>query len=218
MVKQTSKAPGKEQLHELLDRTQQFHVAVAELTSAMVPIADTRFIVSFQSGILSLEHAFGAYLLLTQDLYGPGFSLHRPQFETLVRGVWLLHAATDTWVEKLSQPLTVKSAKKADQTPMLRDMLEQLGKSDAPAHLVQQLAQFRDVTWKALNSFAHGGIHPIARTIEGYPPELAIDAIRNSNALVTIAAQLVLIVSCESPDMEPIRQLVSEFGDCIPID
>jgi hypothetical protein len=165
-----------------------------------------------------LEHAFGAYLLLTQDLYGPGFSLHRPQFETLVRGVWLLHAATDTWVEKLSQPLTVKSAKKADQTPMLRDMLEQLGKSDAPAHLVQQLAQFRDVTWKALNSFAHGGIHPIARTIEGYPPELAIDAIRNSNALVTIAAQLVLIVSCESPDMEPIRQLVSEFGDCIPID
>ena len=138
MVKQTSKAPGKEQLHELLDRTQQFHVAVAELTSVMVPIADTRFIVSFQSGILSLEHAFGAYLLLTQDLYGPGFSLHRPQFETLVRGVWLLHAATDTWVEKLSQPLTVKSAKKADQTPMLRDMLEQLGKSDAPAHLVQR--------------------------------------------------------------------------------
>ena len=163
-----------------------------------------------------MEHAIGAYLLMTQDLYGPGFSLHRPQFETLVRAVWLLHAATDKWVEKLSQPLTVENAKKADQTPMLRDMLEQLDKSEAPAHLVQQLTQFRDVTWKALNSFAHGGIHPIARTIEGYPPDLAIDAIRNSNALVTIAAQLTLIVADEDPDLEPIREIVSEFSDCIP--
>jgi hypothetical protein len=78
---------------------------------------------------------------------------------------------------------------------MLKEMLVQLDKSNAPDHLVQTLTHYRDITRAALNSFAHGGLHPIARTIEGYPPELAHDAIRNSNGLTTIAAQLNFIVS-----------------------
>jgi len=120
-------------------------------------------------------------------------------------------------VEKLSQPLTIDTAKKANQLPMLAEMLGQLDKSRAPSHLVQQLIQFRDVLWKDLSSFAHGGIHPISRTIEGYPPELVIGAIRNSNALVTIAAQLISIVTSEPPTTEPVRKLVDEYTDCIPI-
>lgn len=54
-----------------------------------------------------------------------------------MRRIWLLHAAIDDWVEKLGQPLTVESAKKANQTPMPSEMLGQLEKSDAPEHLVQ---------------------------------------------------------------------------------
>ena len=216
-MNETPISVDEERLYKTLERTRQLHRAVAKLTSEVVPIAEPRFIVSLQSGILSMEHAIGAHALLTQGLYASGFSLYRPQFETLVRGIWLLHAATDGWIEKFSQPLTIANAKKADQAPMLKEMLGQLERSEAPDHLVQQLTQYRDVTWKALNSFAHGGIHPISRTLEGYPPELAIDSVRNSNALVTIAAQLISIVSCEPPNMEPIRQLHIEFADCIPI-
>jgi hypothetical protein len=208
---------GDEGLSKLLDRTRQLHNAVARLTSETIPATDARFVVSFQSTILSIEHAVGAYLLLTQTLHASGFSLYRLQFETLVRGIWLLHAANDNWVNRLSQPLTIESADRANQTPMLKEMLGQLDRSDAPDHLVQTLKQYRDVTWKALNSFAHGGLHPIARTIEGYPPELAHDAVRNSNGLITIAAQLIAIVSNEGPDMDPVRQLHLEFADCIPV-
>jgi len=217
MSNATPETSDEEQLYRLLARTRQLHSAVAKLTSDIVPVAETRFIVSFQSGVLSIEHAISASALLKLELYASGFSLYRPQFETLVRGIWLLHAADDKWVAKLSLPLTVENAAKANQTPMLNEMLVELDNSEAPKHLVVQLVQYRDVTWKALNSFAHGGIHPISRTIEGYPPRLAMDAVRNSNALVATAAQLISIVSCESPDMEMVRQLHTDFKDCIPI-
>lgn len=40
---------------------------------------------------------------------------------------------------------------------MLAEMLKQLEASeDAPGQIVEQLKQSRDVTWKALNSYAHG--------------------------------------------------------------
>lgn len=100
---------------------------------------------------------------------------------------------------------------------MVAEMLKQLDASDAPAQLIEQLKQYRDVAWKALNSFAHGGIHPLAGTVSGYPPQLTIDALRNSNGLLAIAAQLAAILSGDSRNMEPVRQLHVEFSDCIPI-
>lgn len=216
-MNQTRVPIGDSELALLLDRTGELHRAVVELTSQAEPVADARFVVSFLSGVLSIEHAIGAHFLLANSLHASGFSLFRLQFETLVRGVWLLHAASDIWVEKLSQPLTAESASRANQAPMLKEMIAQLDRSNAPDHLVHTLTQYRDVTWTALNSFAHGGLHPIARTIEGYPPELAHDAIRNSNGLTTIAAQLIAIVSGEEPNMEPVRQLHADFADCIPV-
>jgi hypothetical protein len=216
-MKQTTSQVGDEELSRLLDRTRRLHNTVARLTSETVPEADARFVAAFQSATLSMEHAVSAYLLLTQTLHASGFSLYRLQLETLVRGIWLLHAATDNWVEKLSQTLTIENANRANQMPMFKDMFDQLEKSNAPDHLVQTLTQYRDVTLKALNSFAHGGLHPIARTIEGYPPQLAYDAVRNSNGLVMIAAQLIAIVSNEGPDMDPVRKLHDEFADCIPL-
>jgi hypothetical protein len=43
-----------------------------------------------------------------------------------VSGVWLVHAASDAWVDKLGEPLTVQSAKRANEGPMLADMLKEL--------------------------------------------------------------------------------------------
>lgn len=68
-----------------------------------------------------------------------------------------------------------------------------------------------------LNSFVHGGIHPIARTVIGYAPQLIMDALRNSNALVALAAQRASILSGYQNNMQPIRRLHDEFSDCLPI-
>jgi len=157
----------EEKLLTAIDRTTQLHEAVAAHIASLIPYPEKRFVVSFQAGLLSLDHAMGALILIGNGLGTSALSLLRPQYESLVRGIWLLHAATDTWVDKLGEPLTVESARRANEGPMLAEMLKQLDASEAPAHIVEQLRQFKDVSWKALSSYTHGGLHPLARTLSG---------------------------------------------------
>lgn len=165
-----------------------------------------------------MEHAAGALILISHGFYPSAFTLMRPQYESLVRGIWLLYAASDTWVEKLSEPLTVESAKRANEGLMLAEMLKELEKSStAPGPIVEQLKQYRDVTWKAMNSYAHGGLHPLSRTLAGYPVQLTYDVVRNSNAIVALATQLIAILTGDSRNMKHVRRFHVEYSDCLPI-
>lgn len=201
----------------LLSRTRQFQDAVTEHVNALAPAEGPRCLASFQCGLLSLEHAISATALIEIQHFASGYALFRPQFESLVRGIWLFHAASDDWVNKLVAPLTTQNAEKANEGLMMADMLKALKSSAAPDHLVKQLQEYRDVTWKALNSFTHVGIHPIARTIGGYPEPLTMDAVRNSNGLVIITAQLAAISSGDPENMKQVRAFHVEFADCLPI-
>lgn len=209
---------SEEKLRVLLTRTIEFHGAVNAHVSDLSPIDGDRYLVAFQSGTLSIEHANAALMLINSGFFVSAFTLMRPQYESLVRGVWLLHSASDNWVEKLGEPLTVESAKRANEGPMLAEMLRQLeSDAKAPKPLVDQLKQYRDVTWKALNSYAHGGIHPLSRALVGYPAQLTFDVVRNSNAIVALTTQLAAILSGDPRNMDPIRQFHSEYSDCLPI-
>lgn len=209
---------SEERLNALLDRTGEFHEAVHTHVGNLIPSEGRRYLVAFQAGLLSLEHATGALVLISHGLFPSAYTLMRPQYESLVRGIWLLHAASDTWVEKLGEPLTLDSAKRANEGVMLADMLKQLeSNSNAPGPIVEQLKQYRDVTWKALNSYAHGGLHPLSRTLAGYPAQLTYDMVRNSNAIVALATQLASILSGDPRDMEPVRRFHTEYSDCLPI-
>lgn len=55
-----------------------------------------------------------------------------------------------------------------------------------PTGAYEMFAHFKDVTWSAMNSFVHGGIHPLRRLEEGFPLPLALQILRNSNGLVTM--------------------------------
>ena len=205
-------------LDALLGRTSEFHDAVHAHVASLVPAQGARYLVAFQAGVLSLEHATGALVLASNGLFPSAYTLMRPQYESLVRGVWLLHVASENWVQKLSEPLTLESANRANEGPMLAEMFKQLDSdSSAPKGLVEQLKQYRDVTWKAMNSYAHGGLHPLSRTLTGYPAQLTFDMLRNSNAIVAITTQLAAILSGEPRNMEPVRRFHNEFADCLPI-
>jgi hypothetical protein len=209
---------SEEKLKALLDRNADFHKAVQTHVGNLNPFEECRFLVSFQAGLLSLEHATGAFALISINLLPSGYALMRPQYESLVRGIWLLHAASDSWIEKLGEPLTVETAKRANEGPMLAEMLKGLeASSTAPQALVGQLKEFRDITWKALNSYAHGGLHPLARTVTGYPAQLTYDVVRNSNAIVALTTQLLSILTGDPRQMKPVRKLHVEFADCLPI-
>jgi hypothetical protein len=58
-------------------------------------------------------------------------------------------------VEKLGEPLSVQSAKRANEGPMLAEMLKELeSKPGSPMAIVAQLRKFRDVAWKAATTTA----------------------------------------------------------------
>lgn len=209
---------SEERLITLLGRTAQFHEAVHAHIGDLVPAEGTRYLTAFQAALLSLEHASGAYVLIGQGLFPSAYVLLRPQYECLVRGIWLLYAASDAWVEKLSEPLTLENAKRANEGPMLAEMLKQLESNpSSPAPIVEQLKQYRDVTWRALNSYSHGGLHPLSRTLTGYPAQLTYDAVRNSNAVLALTTQLASILSGDRITMAPVRRFHIEFADCLPI-
>lgn len=209
---------SEHEFERFLARNSAFHQRVAENLAALQPYPAPRFELAFQCALLSVEFGTAAYVLVTGELFAPGYSLTRTQFETLVRGVWLMHAASETRVEKLAQPLTRENAESANDTLMLAKMLAELKASEsAPQPIVDQLEEYRDVIWKAVNSYAHGGLHPLSRGLTGYPPQLSYDVLRNSNAIIALASQLAAIASGNPQNMVPVRTLHHEFADCLPI-
>lgn len=201
-----------------LERVGAYHQRVAENTAEIESYPETRFFLALQSALLSIEHGAAAYVLIGGQLFAPGYSLLRTQFETLVRGIWIMYAASDSWIEMLSRPLTEENAQSSKDVLMLAKMFGALRESEsAPTALLDQLEACRDTMWKALNSYTHGGFHPLARASTGYPPRLNYDVLRNSNALVALASQLAAIVSGNPENMIPVRALHHDFADCLPI-
>jgi hypothetical protein len=212
------KSDADERLDTLIVRTANLHAEIRAHVACLNPAEDLRYHVAFQSGLLSLDHATAALSLIHAGCFPSAYALMRPQFESLVRGIWLLHAASDAWVRKLSEPLSNESANRANSCPMMGDMLREL--KDAPkrpGHIIEQLERYRDVTWKGLNSYAHGGLHPLSRTTTGYPAELTYDVLQNSNGVVALTVQLASILTCDPEDMHPVRKLHTDYADCIPI-
>jgi len=209
----------EDKLATLLERSLAFQAAVQEHVGALVPASGARFEIAYQSNLLSLEHGFSALILIDQGLLSSSFSLLRPQYESLLRGVWLLYAATNEEVAKLTQPLTVLSAQQAANADFsVKKMLDKLDVcTDAPMPLILQLKEFKDVTGKALNDFTHGGLHALSRSATGYPIQLVYDVVRNSNAVVAIGAQLASILSGYTENMQPVRRMHEDFADCLPI-
>jgi len=115
-----------EQLSSLLDSTAELVKAVHAHVATLSPAVTARAWIAFQAGLLSLEHGTAAFALIQQKFLPSAFTLMRPQYECLVRGVWLFHAASETWVAKLGEPLSVQSGKRANEGPMLAEMLKEL--------------------------------------------------------------------------------------------
>ncbi|NOS96914.1 MAG: hypothetical protein HOP25_00380 [Methylotenera sp.] len=134
------------EFQQFIKRTSAFQAEVTKIIVRINPVSEVRLIVAFQSGLLAFEHSTAALQLISGGLLPSGYSLFRPQLESLVRDIWLLHAASDTWIDKFSQPLALETANKASQAPTLVEMLVQLEKSEAPRHIVEQLQEFKRVT------------------------------------------------------------------------
>ncbi|WP_409372491.1 DUF6988 family protein, partial [Pseudomonas nitroreducens] len=76
--------------------------------------------------------------------------------------------------------------------------------------------QFKDVTWSAMNSYVHSGIHPLRRHAEGYPLPLVLQILQSSNGLLTMTGMVAAILTGDERCIEPMRKIQTRFSDCLP--
>lgn len=164
---------------------------------------------------VSIEHGQSLKALIEIGNFTSALGLLRLQYEALVRAMWVIYAATDAWVEKISAELTADSAKQANKIPMLTEMLEQL-KDKAPLEAIGMLHEFKEYSWKPLSSFVHGGIHAINRHGNGYPVLLLEQAIRASNGLIIMTGMLLVILSRNPVLKGVIPTIQRKYESCLP--
>jgi hypothetical protein len=114
-------------MNNLLERTR-------DLESQLIRVLDTggfhyfhqteRHVLCAHACFLSIEHTSSLRLLITTDHSTSAAALLRLQFEAFIRAAWLLYAANDLQVSKLSAPLTEYSQQAANNMPGLSEMLK----------------------------------------------------------------------------------------------
>jgi hypothetical protein len=164
---------------------------------------------------LALEHWHSTRALLRTGLPPSALVVHRAQFEALVRSIWITYAASGDHVSKLTSTLSLESEQAAKNMPQVAEMMQDLSKKGPPqAH--EALSRFKVNSWKALNSYAHAGIHPIRRHDEGYPLKLLHDVLRNANGLAVMTCMQAVLLSGRQPLQQTVLELAGKRSACLP--
>ncbi|MCP8687770.1 DUF6988 family protein [Marinobacterium sedimentorum] len=164
---------------------------------------------------IAFEHAESAKMLISAGNLTSATGLVRLQYEALVRAMWLRYAASDIAVSKLTSELTRETATRANNLPMLSEMLEKM-QGKAPEEAVNMLLEFKEYSWKPLSSFIHGGIHAIHRHSKGYPIPLLEQMLRISNGVSVMVGMLLVILHGGGAQRGKIPKIQGEFSDCLP--
>lgn len=202
-------------IDSLLSRSVELESKLLEFL-ALAPVDDSqRTLASRSMCSVAFEHAESVKMLISCGNLTSATGLVRLQFEALVRAMWLLYAASETAVSKLSSELTREAADKANNLPLLTEMLEKL-QGKAPQEPVNMLLEFKEYSWKPLCSFVHGGIHAIHRHSKGYPLPLLEQVVRISNGVSVMVGMLLIILHGGGAQRGKMPKIQMEFADCLP--
>lgn len=155
-------------------------------------------------------------VLFAADATHSATGLLRLQYEALLRAAWVLYAGNELQLSKLTTQLDIDSEHAAINLPSPADMLKTL-ETKAPIGLIQPLNEFKTVAMKGLNSFVHGGIHPLTRIKEGFPETLGLQLVRNSNGLMHFGYRMLASLTGSQALMNQMTHLHGEYSDCFPM-
>ena len=200
---------------DIFKATAQFAVELGNLIQLPLFASSPRLALSDYACSLSLEHWTATLTLLEAGLLPSAVVVHRAQFEALLRSVWILYAATEEQLSKLSAQLTIETEQTAKNLPQTLDMMVAI-RQKGPPQAYDALNRFKENSWKALNSYAHAGLHPIKRHAEGYPTELMTSVARNANGLAVMSAMQAVVLCGTQPLQRRILELAGQYPDCMP--
>ena len=202
-------------LEEMLTRSAVLQAEILRLLEDEPTYPGERFEAAMIACGIALEHAQALRILFEHGSPTTAMSTLRLQFEAHTKAMWMLYAASDLAIQKLMAPLTEESARVANKLPQIGEMMEAIVKK-APVGASSMLIQFKDVSWSAMNSYVHSGIHPLRRHLEGYPTQLVLQVLRNSNGLMTMTGMLAAILTGNDCCIKPMRVIQTQFEDCLP--
>lgn len=203
--------------HEIFQRSELLVQNIVEVIDRPLYDNSARIVVSGNLCQMSLEHSAAFRGLAENRMFSSSFVVLRAQFETALRAAWALYSATDDHISRISARLTTDTEQSAKNLPQVQDMLASLsGVSNAKIPF-DALSEFKDSAWRALNSYTHGGIHPLNRMAAGYPMELIIANVKVSNALSMVAAMQFCILTGINGLQKQLVPLNERFHDCLPV-
>lgn len=202
-------------LDDVLERSDALQTAIDALIGASSFEGSTRADLVSASCLVAREHAISLRMLIAVGAGTSAISLLRLQYESVTRAMWLTWSASENWVEKLSAELSLETEQAAKGLPLQNEMLKQIeGRAPKPAY--DMLIAFRDAQMKTLNSFVHGGLHPLARIQDGYPIPLLVNVVKCSNALSTMTVMLLAQWSEDASIVQAAMGFQLKFRDCLP--
>lgn len=196
---------------DLFVTTEEFAGKLFQLIDLPLFDDSTRLAVSEVACSMSLEHWAATRSLLESGMLPSAAIVHRSQFEALLRSIWILYAATEEQLSKLSKGLSVETEQNAKNLPQAVAVNKK-----GPPQAYEALNRFKENSWKALNSYVHTGIHPIKRHAEGYPVQLIENIARNANGLAVLSAMQAAVLSGVQPLQREIVDLATHYPDCMP--
>jgi hypothetical protein len=159
-------------------------------TSGLTLPGDERSLLAAGCFDVALEHQSAIALLHSSALHGSMLALLRILSESLVRGLWLLHCATDAEIKKFKKGQIDKTFQQ-----LVTDFETKI---DTPSGV---LSGFKATAWKAMNDFTHTGFTQITRRHApglvgaNYPEDDIAKALGVAGALGLIAASQVVGMS-----------------------
>ncbi|HXH00759.1 MAG TPA: hypothetical protein VNI56_01020 [Xanthomonadaceae bacterium] len=202
--------------HEIFQRSELLVQNIIEIIDLPAYGNSARIAVSGNLCQMSIEHSCAFRSLAESRMFASSFVVLRAQFESAVRALWAHYSASDHQISRVSAHLNPESEQSAKNLPGVEAMLDSLETVPNAKVPFNALAEFKDSAWRALNSYTHGGIHPLNRLATGYPMELIIANVKVSNALAMITAMQFCILTGVDGLQKQLNPLIERFDDCFP--
>jgi hypothetical protein len=168
------------ELSKAITKSKELSIWVSQNIDGLPMASDQRLRLSAGCLHLAFDHHDAIILLVEHGIYGSAFALLRLIFEAYIRGIWLLHCASETDLDKFEQD-------KFNRTfgSLIGDLEKHEAYSEGILSLVKQ------DSWNLLNSFTHSGFHHVRRRntqnyIEANYPEGEIVAALNFAGAIAI--------------------------------
>lgn len=204
-----------ERLERVKHGTRLLHAAVEPLWDELHEPDGLRTLAVRGFGNIVRQHATAQWVLAQHELDVSATALVRPTYEALVRTIWALRGADDAWISAFfsPRPEAIQSDAETRKGPDVPAMLDVIARHH-PADIHRPLVALKEVTWRGMHSYVHGGIRPVVQSFVPFPYHEVGSLLINANGMLLLATNAVRIAhGLPSPTLPILQQ---QFADCLP--